>query len=196
MGPEKNSDETDEEIIELYKRGDREAFRGLIERYISPLYNFAARKTSPDDASDIVQDIFIKVWKNIGRFDQSKASFKTWIFTVGRNTITDFLRKKRSLLFSDIRKSDGDDAPDDSFLENIPDEQLLSDAALQKIQDKELLNALLDKMKPGYREILLLHYQEEMTFDEIGEVLSKSMNTVKSGHRRAIIELRKMLSDN
>ena len=101
--------ETDEEIILLYKNGDPEAFKELINRYTSPLYNFTARLTNRNDASDIVQEIFIKVWKNIEHFDPSKASFKTWIFTIAKNTTTDFLRKKKSLLFSDIEKDNDED---------------------------------------------------------------------------------------
>lgn len=187
--------ETDEEIIAIYKSGNQEAFKSLIERYTSPLYNFIARIANRNDAPDIVSETFIKVWKNIDRFDPDKASFKTWIFTIARNTSTDFLRKRHNLLFSDVEK-DGDentDSPLNSFVENIPDEQILPDLALQKIQDKEFLNNILNKINPGYREILVLHYQEEMTFDEIGKILNKPLNTVKSSHRRAIIELRKKL---
>lgn len=187
--------ETDEEIITRFQQGDQQAFKDLIDRYVTPLYNFTARIAGRNDASDIVQEIFIKVWKNIGRFNPIKASFKTWIFTISKNTATDFLRKKRSLLFSDIADRAGGekDTEDDTnfFADNIPDEQILPDVALEKLQEKKFLNNLLDQLKPDYREVLVLHYQEEMTFDEIGRILNKPLNTVKSQHRRAIIELRK-----
>jgi len=88
---------TDEEIILLYKNGDGEALKTIIDRYTPPIYNFVARLANKNDAPDIVQEVFIKIWKNIHHFDQSKASFKTWIFTIARNTATDFLRKKKSL---------------------------------------------------------------------------------------------------
>ena len=187
-----SSDKTDEEIILSYKNGDEEAFKKLIERYISSLYNFTARLTNKNNAPDIVQEIFIKTWKNINRFDPLKASFKTWIFTIAKNTVTDFLRKKKSLLFSDLEKDNDGDA--NSFAENIPAGDLLPDLALQKLQDSQFLNKILEKLRPNYREVLVLHYQEEMTFDEIGKILNKSINTVKSQHRRAILELRKMLN--
>jgi len=186
------AESTDEEIILLYKSGDQEAFKILINRYASPLYNFTARLTNRNDASDIVQEIFIKVWKNIKHFNPAKASFKTWIFTIARNATTDFLRKKKSLLFSDIGGNDDENM--DSFSENIPDKDLLPDAALQKLQDSRLLDEILQKLPSNYREVLLLHYQEEMTFDEVGKILDKPLNTVKSQHRRAIMKLRKMLN--
>src|ERR1035437_2125283 len=182
----------DEEIILSYKNGDEEAFKILINKYTPILYNFTARLSNKNDAIDIVQETFIKIWKNIKNFDSTKASFKTWIFTIARNSTTDFLRKKRSLLFSDMEK-DGDENIT-SFAENIPAEDLLPDLALQKLQDAEFLNEVLEKLRLDYREVLILHYQEEMTFEEIGGILNRPLNTVKSQHRRAIIELRKILN--
>jgi RNA polymerase sigma-70 factor (ECF subfamily) len=184
--------ETDEEIVTLYKKGNQEAFKSLINRYISPLYNFTAYITNKNDASDIVQETFIKVWKNINRFDYQKASFKTWIFAIARNTAIDFSRKKKILLFGDINNNNEENSS--SFEENIPDENILPAEALQKLEDKEFLKNVLNKLNPSYKEILVLHYQEEMTFDEIGKILGKPLNTVKSQHRRAIIELRKIIN--
>ena len=62
-----------------------------------------------------------------------------------------------------------------------------------KVEDGEFLNKILEKLRPEYLEVLTLHYQEEMTFAEIGKILNKPLNTVKSIHRRAVFELRKML---
>ena len=194
MSPIKHAstEQTDEEIIAQYNEGEVEAFKKLIIRYSSPLYNFTARLTNRSDAVDIVQETFIKAWKNIGRFNSGKASFKTWIFTIAKNTATDFLRKKKSLLFSDMNNTDEENSI--SFEENIEAEDLLPDEALQKLQDNEFLNETLEKLRPGYKEVLILHYQEEMTFEEISKVLNRPLNTVKSQHRRAIIELRKIIS--
>ena len=190
--------ETDEEIILSYKNGDGEVFKKLIDRYSAPLYNFAARLAGRNNAPDIVQEIFIKVWKNLNRFDKNKASFKTWIFTIAKNATTDFLRKKKSLLFSDLNNPTRSDLDDNSFEENIPDEDLLPDETLQKLEEKtadeKFLNDLLAKLRPIYQEILALHYQEEMTFEEIGKVLAKPLNTVKSQHRRALLEMRKIIN--
>ncbi|MCX6751400.1 MAG: sigma-70 family RNA polymerase sigma factor [Candidatus Nomurabacteria bacterium] len=194
------SEKKDEEIIVLYKNGEEEVFKSLINRYASPLYNFVARLTDRTSAPDIVQKTFIKVWKNLHNFDSSRASFKTWVFTIAKNTATDFLRKsgsasggKKSINFSDIEKENNNEE-NISFSENIPDENLLPDVVLQKLQDSELLNKTLEKLSVYDRTILILHYQEDMTFEEIGKILEKSLNTVKSQHRRAIISLRKMLN--
>ncbi|MBI3888296.1 RNA polymerase sigma factor [Candidatus Nomurabacteria bacterium] len=185
------SGESDADIIISYKNGNEEAFKELVNRYSAPLFNFTARIGGRNEAPDIVQETFIKVWKSIFRFDQNKASFKTWIFTIAKNTTTDFLRKKKSILFTDLEKNKDEEMI--SFAENIPDENLLPDLVLQKMEDSQLLNKTLEKLRLDYREVLILHYQEEMTFEEIGRVLNKPLNTVKSQHRRALMELRKLL---
>ncbi len=182
---------TDEKSIIEYKNGNPEAFKQLVEKYTPLIYNFIAHLAGKENASDITQETFIKIWKNVHKFNTEKASFKTWIFTIAKNTATDFLRKKKSILFSNMKKSE--DESSDSFSENIPDENLLPDEALQKLQDAEFLNTLISKLSSDYKTVLILYYQEEMTFNQIGEVLGKSPNTVKSQHRRAILELRKMI---
>lgn len=183
------SDKSDEEIIALYKSGEKEAFRYLIDRYTPSIYNFITRLVRRENASDLVQEIFIKAWKKLNSFDSSKASFKTWLFTIARNSATDFLRKHKTINFSDLIT----DEQEDSFIETILDENPLPDEALQKLQDTEILNKLLEKLPVNYKAVLILHYQEEMTFLEIGEALEKPLNTVKSWHQRAIFILKKNL---
>ncbi len=181
-------EKTDEELITSYREGDEKAFKLLIERYTPLIYNFVRRLIGAQNATDVVSDIFIKVWKNIQKFDIAKAHFKTWIFTIARNTTTDFLRKKKSVVFSDLLG--GEDSP--SFEEGIADEALLPNEVLEKLEDATFLNKLLDKLPTDYQTVLTLYYQNEMTFEEIGRVLGKPMNTVKSHHRRALLQLRKM----
>lgn len=182
--------EFDENLIQEYFDGHEEAFKNLIDRYTSAIYNYSVRFVGTDYASDITQDVFIKVWKNIKRFDASKAHFKTWLFTIARNTITDYLRKKKMIPFSSL------DSEEETFADNIEDEVVLPDEALIKLEDKEYLNKFLEQLKPKYKEVLVLYYQEDMTFKQIGEVLGKPLNTVKSYHHRALILLREILHQN
>lgn len=181
--------DSDENLILLYKKGDREIFKELIDRYSQPLFNFVAHLVGKENASDILQEVFIKVWKNIRKFDEKKSSFKTWIFMIAKNTSFDFLRKKKIISFSDLETKEGFG----DFSETVKDENLLPNELLEKIQDAEYLNELLEKLPAHYKAVLIFHYQEEMTFDEISKILDKPLNTVKSYHRRAILELRKMI---
>ena len=179
--------QSDEDLILEYLDGNEDAFKILIDKYIPSIYNFAVRFVGHDNASDVSQDVFLKVWKNIRKFNSGKSSFKTWIFTITRNTITDSLRKKKSIPFSML------DTEEVSFEDNIEDETILQMDVLSKLDDKEFLNNLLDKLSPNYREVLLLYYTEDMTFSEIGQLLGKPMNTVKSYHHRALNQLKKMI---
>jgi RNA polymerase sigma factor (sigma-70 family) len=183
-------EETDEELITRYTAGDQRAFKVLVDRYTNPLYNFVARFVGTLYAADVVQDAIIKAWRNIKRFDSAKSSFKTWVFTITRNTVIDHLRKKKSIRFSDI---DGG-TPETSFEENITDDAPRVDEVFDTIQDKEYLESLLSKLPTHYQIVLSLYYQEDMTFAQIGETLDKPLNTVKSHHRRALALLRKMIS--
>lgn len=181
----------DADLILSYKNGNEIALKELIEKYTSSIHNFVARIAGREHAADIVQDTFIKVWKNIHKFNESKASFKTWIFLIARNTSTDVLRKKKFLNFSTIDNYLNKE--EDSFTNTIPDTGLLPMELIQKMQDSDILNAALATLQEKYRSVLILHYQEEMTFDEIGKILNIPTNTVKSQHRRAILALRTIL---
>ena len=160
----------------------------IVEKYTPQIYNYARRFVGADSADDVTQEIFIKVWKNLKKFNKDKSSFKTWIFTIARNTTIDFLRKRKDISFSMLGNEEED------FSETIKDEVALPDEVFQKLQDIELLNSILDKLPEQYKTVLVLHYQEEMTFEEIGKVLNKPLNTVKSHHHRAIKQLKEILA--
>ncbi len=187
----------DEKIIAEYLNSrDEELFRILLDRYTKPVYNFIRSMVGKTgEAEDITQEVFVKVWKNLKKYKIGQ-NFKTWLFAIAKNSTIDFLRKRKVLNFADLNSQahdriDGDDNFD--FAENIPDEAILPDEALQKLQNSDLLNKLLDQLRVEYKTVLVLHYMEEMTFDEISKMLKKPLNTVKSYHRRAILELRKMI---
>lgn len=180
----------DEELILKYINGEDDSFRILINRYTASVYNFVYRFVGIDNAPDVTQDVFIKVWKNIKNFDIEKSSFKTWLFTITRNTTIDFLRKKKSIVFSSL------DSEDFVFSENIRDENPLSDEEISKLEEKKIINKYLDKLNEIEKTIIMLHFEEELTFKEIGEVLGKPLNTVKSYHRRGLLKLKDFLKED
>lgn len=181
--------EEDKLLVENYLNGDESALEKLINKYFSLIYNYISRLISKDEADDLVQDVFVRVWKNIKKIDFNKASFKTWIFAIARNATVDYFRKKKSIPFSSLDK-DGE-----PFSETIVDESLLIEQDILKTEDLNVLNKALNKIDEKYREILILYYQEDMTFKEIGQLLNKPLNTVKSYHYRAVLKLRDFLQD-
>ena len=96
------------------------------------------------------------------------------------------MRKRKDVAFSSFTNEDGDNV----LLETLADEEPLPDALVEKAQDAQALAELLTTLTYPQREILILHYTNGLTFEEIGQVLGEPLNTVKSRHRRAVMALR------
>lgn len=177
------------ELINSYLNGNSRAFADILSLYLTPLYNFIFRLTNDNQLSeDIVQEVFIKVWKNLRKFDQKKK-FKTWIFTIARNTAIDFLRKNKEIHFSEFENGE-----EENFIENtLSDTAPLPDEMMIKNEDADALKKALDEIPLFYKEVLLLRYMENLTFEEIGKALNKPLNTVKSQNGRALQILKEKL---
>ncbi len=182
-------DQSDDiQLVKKYLEGDTEIFKIIVARHLKPIYNFVYRLSGqPEEAQDITQDVFIKIWKNLKKFDPTQ-SFKTWIFTIARNTTIDWLRKKRYFVFSDFDKEDND-----SFESSLPDNTPLPDELFQRKESAAELEKILSTTPLQHRTIILLHHIDELTFEEIATILRKPMNTVKSQYRRAMTALKTRL---
>ena len=182
----------DAKLIATFIKGDGESFAALVDRHMPMVYKFVYRYVGDADiANDVVQDVFIKVWKNIKKFDPQK-NFKTWLLTIAKNTALDAIKKKKAVLFSKIEEGDTDL---DAFLAPYVESADLPDALLQKKQTKADLDRILQELSPTYRSVLLLRYTEHLKFREIADTLQEPIDTIKSKHRRALIQLRKMLAE-
>lgn len=178
----------DKKLIEDYLEGNNVAFAELIELNLKLIYRYAFRMTRDiEDSEDITQETFVKLWKNIGKFDLDK-NFRTWLLGIAHNTAIDFLRKKKDFVFSDFDNDAG------NFSETIADTALLPTEIFAQVEKKKLLDDALGRLSPMSREILILYYESDLTFAEIGTILNKPLNTVKSQHRRALSLLRKIFT--
>jgi len=160
----------DEQLISNYLKGDEESLEILIKRYLRPIYSFTFRFVGDSqETEDITQEVFVKVWRNLKKFDKNKK-FKTWIFTIAKNTCLDWQKKKKTLpLF---------------FAETIRDPSPILNEPLDRI---------LERLSPKYRMVLFLRYNDHFTFREIAESLGESIDTIKTRHRRGIAILKKLL---
>lgn len=180
---------TDEALVLLYRGGEQAAFAELIARYTDSVYNFSLRLTgNTQDAEDITQEAFIKAWKHLDKF-RADEKWKTWLFTIARNSALDLFRKKRGIQFSDMENAEGENW----VMETTADEGPLPDSLAIMNEERELLGEILLKIPLLYREVLLLYYQEELNFREIAELTKKPLDTIKSQHRRGIMLLRKLV---
>ncbi len=186
-------DRTDEQLIEDYGVGDNQALEILIGRYLRPIYNFIARSIGDRDASeDVVQEVFLKAYRHIGSF-RTDGKFKPWIFRIARNASIDHLRKKKEIHIADLTgPGAGDfDAALDSVIDPSPPPGELFDQAAVAAS----LRDALDRLPLLYKQAVLMHYMEGLTFSEISEITGEPLNTAKSRCTRALAMIRKSMVD-
>lgn len=183
------TDLTDEELIKEFQISNTlDAYEILVKRYKDPLMNFVFRFVGDRDAcTDIVQDTMIKFYLNKDSYREF-AKFSTWIYTIAGNLAKNELkRRKRRNLFS-IDNSDDERSiqiEDKSFL--APDR-----SADSEIKNEMIQRALL-KVKPVYREVVILRDIQGLSYEEIAEITALSIGTVKSRINRGRTQLQKLL---
>jgi RNA polymerase sigma-70 factor (ECF subfamily) len=178
---------TDEQLVAEYVKGDEKSLELLIQRYLNRVYQFAFKYVqNQDEAEDLAQEVFVKVWKNAKKF-KPDFKFKTWAYTITKNACLDFLKKKnRPITFSELDDEQNNWGFADSLADKTP-------SALEKIKQSEgfaALNFAVEELSPTYRSTVNLRYNEDLKFREIAEVLNVSIDTVKTRHRRAIKTLK------
>ena len=177
----------DSEPVRL-RRGDPDAFDALLARYQNRLYRYLVRLTvDPAAAEDLFQETWLKVLTRIHRYDERRP-FEPWLFAVARNLAIDHLRKA---------SPDSLDEPSEDGETKIARLGAGEPGSLERLLEKERrgrLERTLEELPALYREALSLRFEEEMSFEEIAEVLSAPVSTVKSRVQRALSTLRKRMA--
>lgn len=183
---------TDQEIIEKYLEGETNALDLLVDRYMSIIYRFIYRQMgNAEDANDITQDVFVKAWKNLKKYNPNQ-NFKTWIMTIARNSSIDYLRKRKSINFSKLNN----DFSDEEFEDTLVDSESLPDEVYERGEAKGVVEELMKVLTETQRSAINLRINEDLSFEEIAEVLGRPLNTVKSDFRRGLIAMRKSLESD
>ena len=170
-----------EEIVRLYHR-----------RIYSVSYRFAG---SAEDAEDLTQEVFIKMYRTLNSYDVSKGAFITWVTTIARNLLVDHFRRSKHDRMTDSLESAP--AGDDNVLtlgEQIPDLGPSPDAGVQVQETQKAVHQALQKLSPELREAVILRDLQEMEYREIARVLAVPEGTVKSRINRGRAELARHLS--
>lgn len=182
---------TDEELIlEFQSNGNERAFEVLVQRFKNPLTNYVFRFLGDyDSCVDVVQDTFIKVYRYKDNYS-SLAKFSTWIYTIAGNLArTEYQRKRRRNFFS--INSFGEE--EKSF--DIPDNTYRPDVQTDMKIKSEIIQKALLKVKDSYREAVILRDVQELSYEEIAEIMQIEIGTVKSRINRGRAELQKYLKD-
>ena len=180
----------DLKTIRRCKRGEEAAFQEILERYRGPIYNLCYRMSrNPEDARDLAQEVFIKVFSLLDRFDEEYA-FSSWLFRIATNHCIDHLRRNRLRFIS----LDGMSGPDGEEYElQIPAETPGPDMVLQRKQAVERLTEVIGDLPPHYQAITLLRHDQQLSYEEIAEVLQLPLGTVKARIHRARNLVQQML---
>jgi RNA polymerase sigma-70 factor (ECF subfamily) len=175
--------------------GDAAAWEEIVQRYHRRIYNICYRFAgSGDDAQDLTQEVFIKMYRTLNTYDVERAAFMTWVTTVTRNLLVDHFRKTKH-----DRMTDSLDAPVSEHEDAMPlsdrieDSSLPPDARVQSRETRESVHHALQKLSPELREAVILRDLQDMDYREIATVLRVPEGTVKSRINRGRAELARLL---
>lgn len=170
-------------------KGDKEAFEGIVNEYQNKIYSLCYRYTgNREDARDLAQESFIKVYRNIGKFE-GRSSFSTWIYQIAGNTCKDYLRKikdKSEFSLDEEVFSDGE-----AFTPQVLKDDNTPDVQYEEKEKLALLKEAINKLNPEYKMVILMREFQDLSYEEIARETSTSIGTVKSRLSRG----RKLLKD-
>ena len=174
----------EEQLVFLLKSKDQKGFSILYNNYSGALFGVIGRIIqSDDDANDLLQDTFLKIWRNIDNYDPTKGSIFTWMMNIARNLSIDRVRS------ADFRDSSQNISMEDNVIFQVDNEY-------QTVQDIDSigLKKVVDNLRPEYRQLIDLIYYKGYTQAEVSEEFGIPLGTVKTRIKAAVGSLRAMLS--
>ncbi len=179
---------TDQELVALALAGDDKSFDFLIKRYLKLVYSVTSQYIEDrDEKEDIIQEIFVKIWKNLKKYDPNKK-ISNWIWEISKNTSLDYLKKKKAIAFSDYEFMFGKKI-EDQFADH-------NQSQIKIIENKEMASHLavaMASLDSTAQKAIAWRHKKELSFKEISSQENKPINTVKSQYRRAIQKLKKLI---
>jgi len=165
----------EEAIVDRCRKQDFEAFGKLVDAYQNRVYGFVKRMSPrAEDAADVTQEVFIKAFQNFARFD-GRCSVRTWLFRIAYNLCVDRSRKNDRSLSEVALVDPGEGEEIDVADTRWQPEQLVIDSELMTIVEEGIAS-----MSEKLRSVLMLHDQEDMSYEEIAQMLDVPIGTVKS----------------
>lgn len=182
---------TEQELIQLCKDGDRQAFNQLIAQYQKQVFNIAYGMLSDyEDASDASQEVFVKVYRSIASF-RGQSAFSTWIYRICANVCNDSLRKRqRRGITVSIENDD-----DDNTISEIPSDTPTPEENVMMNERQRAVREAINSLSDEYREIIVYSDINQLSYDEISQILKCPVGTIKSRLNRARNALKKILSE-
>jgi len=178
--------------------GDAAAWEGIVRLHNRRIYNLCYRFTnSPDNAEDLTQEVFIKIYRTLASYDVEKGAFTTWLTTLTRNLLVDHFRRSRQDRLTDsidAGLTEDDDSP--SLSDRLPDRGPSPADRLASQETQKMVQLALTRLSPDLREAVILRDLQDMDYKDIASVLRVPEGTVKSRINRGRTELARLLSRN
>ncbi|HHW49075.1 MAG TPA: sigma-70 family RNA polymerase sigma factor [Clostridiaceae bacterium] len=179
-------------LINKAKCGDIEAFEQLIEVYQKKVFNIALRMIGNyEDANDIAQEVFIRVYRSLGGFKEQSA-FSTWIYRITTNVCLDELRKRKNKnvvsIDEDVKSDDGE------IKRQIEANEPTPEAVAEKNYIKQVVNDAINQLSEEHRTVIVLRDIQGFSYEEIAKITKCPEGTVKSRINRARHALKDILS--
>jgi RNA polymerase sigma-70 factor, ECF subfamily len=178
--------------------GDAAAWQEIVQQYHRRIYNICYRFSgSPDDAADLTQEVFIKIYRTLSTFDTTRAAFMTWVTTVTRNLLVDHFRKgKYDRVTDSLDATAGNQDDGLTLAEKLEDRSASPEATVRSQEAQKLVHETLRKLSPELREAVILRDLQDMDYKDIAVVLNVPEGTVKSRINRGRTELARLLQRN
>ena len=174
---------TEQELVAGLKARDDQAFAFLYDNYAGALYSIIRQIVTDNNelAGDVLQEVFINIWRKIESYDQTKGRLFTWMLNIARNASIDTLRSKS---YQNSQKNQ--ELPENVY-------KGASNQTTQQNVDNIGLKKMLEKLKPEHRVLVELAYFKGFTHEEIAEMMTVPLGTVKTRIRNALLQLREYL---
>ncbi len=175
--------------------GDPAAWEEIVQRYHRRIYSLCYRFAGDsENAQDLTQEVFIKMYRTLKTYDAAKGAFMTWVTTITRNLLVDHFRKSKGDRLTDSLDTTSSDHEDAQPLsEQIADQGLAPDQAVRGREAREMVHFALQKLSPELREAVILRDLQDMDYREIATALRVPEGTVKSRINRGRAELARLL---
>jgi RNA polymerase sigma-70 factor, ECF subfamily len=173
----------DLELVRKAQDGEVEAFGQLYERHAQSVFRFIySHVDNQSDAEDLTEEVFLRVWRAIPRYQEQGVPFIAFLIRIARNVVIDFYRSTRrenlNLSLDDIQVAESKSRLDENLIQN---------------QESNEIRALLANLKDEYRMVLVLRFINDLSPDEIAQVIGKSSGAVRVIQFRALAALRKLM---
>ena len=180
---------SESELIERAIKGDESCFEALILSCQKKAWNIAIQyMRNESDAMDVLQECFIKIFRNLKNF-KGDSRFDTWVYRITVNTCKDFLRKSEKNRQNEYYFISNED---ENFITEIPSKEATPEEDISQRETAEELMKCMERLPFDHREVILLRDIQNLSYDEISEMLSTSLGTVKSRINRARSSLKKL----